>query len=392
LQSNFGEGSKNFLLVPKSKIAENGDYNLSGERYRVATDYSKAKWDMVELGEVCEVKKGSAITKKDSIEGFVPVIAGGQSPAYYHNQSNRFGKTITVSASGAYAGFINYFKIPIFASDCSTIQSKNETTIKTEFVFNILKGIQEKIYKLQTGGGQPHVYSKDLIKLKIPLPPLEIQEQIVTELDGYSSIIAGAKQIVANWKPKIDTDPSWEMVTFDKILDRVSSSIDPKNKQGEVFYVGLENIESNSGSIMGNLITNYQEIKSLKNSFKSGDILYGKLRPNLNKSWLANCEGICSTDILVFRAKENSDTNFYWYLMLSEEFVNEVMTGIKGAQLPRVGFEYLRNIILPLPPLETQQQIVSQIEAERTLVESAKKLIEIYEQKTKAVIKKLWEE
>ena len=241
-------------------------------------------------------------------------------------------------------------------------------------------------------GGLQRVPIDFVENFEIPLPPLEIQEKIVRELDGYSSIITGAKQIVKNWKPKIDIDPSWEMIPFDKILDRVSSSIDPKNKQGEAFYVGLENIESNSGLITGNLMTNYQEIKSLKNSFKSGDILYGKLRPNLNKVWLANCEGICSTDILVFRAKENSDTNFYWYLMLSEEFINEVMTGIKGAQLPRVGFEYLRNIILPLPPLKIQKEIITKIEAERASVESAKKLIEIYEQKTKAVINKLWEE
>jgi restriction endonuclease S subunit len=154
----------------------------------------------------------------------------------------------------------------------------------------------------------------------------------------------------------------------------------------------LENIESNFGMITGEPLTKCEEIKSLKNTFKRGDLLYGKLRPNLNKVWLADREGICSTDILVFRVKENSVANFYWYLLLSDDFLNEVMAGIKGAQLPRVGFEYLKNLTMPLPPLATQKQIVEKIEAERVLVESAKKLIEIYEQKTKETIAKLWKE
>ncbi len=392
--------SKLVSYIDKTKIAENGDYNLSGDRYRVATDYSKAKWEMVELGEVCEVIAGQ------SPEGHFYNESGEGMP-FYQGKTEFTDKyigspkkwTTKVTKIAEENDILMSVRAPVGPVNIATqkicigrgIASIRPKKANGEYVFGLLRAMQNLI-KGNSGATFDSINKTDIEKLKIPLPPLEIQEQIVSELDGYSSIIAGAKQIVTNWKPKIDTDSSWEMVTFDKILDRVSSSIDPKNKKGEVFYVGLENIESNSGSIAGNLMTNYQEIKSLKNSFKSGDILYGKLRPNLNKVWLANCEGICSTDILVFRAKENSDTNFYWCLMLSEEFVNEVMTGIKGAQLPRVGFEYLRNIILPLPPIETQQQIVSQIEAERTLVESAKKLIEIYEQKTKAVIKKLWEE
>jgi len=159
-------------------------------------------WELIKLGDVCDVKKGSAITKKDVTEGSIPVIAGGQQPAYYHNQANRFKKTITVSASGAYAGFINYFNYPIFASDCSTAQSKDESIVKTEFIFNILKGIQDEIYKLQTGGGQPHVYSKDLIKIKIPLPPLEIQEQIVAQIEVERALVESAKKLIEIYEQK----------------------------------------------------------------------------------------------------------------------------------------------------------------------------------------------
>jgi type I restriction enzyme M protein len=97
--------------------------NLEKERRYFGQTLRKLKdVEWVELGEVCEIEKGTSITKAKITNGNIPVIAGGQQPAYYHNQSNRNGQTITISASGAYAGFVNYFETPIFASDCTTIK------------------------------------------------------------------------------------------------------------------------------------------------------------------------------------------------------------------------------------------------------------------------------
>ena len=68
----------------------------------------------VKLQDVCEIKKGQSITKQEAFEGNIPVVAGGQKPSCYHNVSNRDAGVITVSASGAYAGYINYWNQPIF--------------------------------------------------------------------------------------------------------------------------------------------------------------------------------------------------------------------------------------------------------------------------------------
>src|SRR3989344_2510687 len=185
-------------VIAKEKIAENGDYNLTGERYRAVVELANQKWPMVELGEVCDIEKGTSITKAKVTDGKIPVIAGGQQPAYYHNQSNREGKTITVSASGAYAGFVNYFDYPIFVSDCTTIKTKDEKSLLTDFVFSLLKSRQAEIYKFQNGAAQPHVYGKDLAKIKIPLPPIEIQKEIVEQIEVKQSAIDHAKAIIKN--------------------------------------------------------------------------------------------------------------------------------------------------------------------------------------------------
>jgi type I restriction enzyme, S subunit len=123
------------------------------------------------LNHIATVAKGTSITSADVIEGQYPVVAGGQSSPYTHNAFNHTENVITVSASGAYAGYVWHHDYKIFASDCTVIRSKNEANVSTEFLFELLKLKQKEIYFLQQGAGQPHVYSRDLAVLKLPLPP-----------------------------------------------------------------------------------------------------------------------------------------------------------------------------------------------------------------------------
>ena len=130
------------------------------------------------------IQKGKSITKAKTVKGEIPVIAGGQSAAYFHNVSNRAGNIITVSASGAYSGFVNYFSTPIFASDCNTIQSIHEDKLPNKLLFHLLKVMQSDIYKLQRGQAQPHVYKDDLEMIKIPILDKKNAEIILSEIEN----------------------------------------------------------------------------------------------------------------------------------------------------------------------------------------------------------------
>ncbi len=141
------------------------------------------------LGEVCELKRGSGITESQAIEGNIPVIAGGQKPAYYHNQSNREGQNITVAGSGAYAGYVAFWEQPIFVSDAFTVTPK-DTSLDIKFVYYFLKNIQTQIHNTKKGSGVPHVHPSSISDFEIPIPPLEIQERIVAILDAFSSLAA----------------------------------------------------------------------------------------------------------------------------------------------------------------------------------------------------------
>lgn len=136
-------------------------------------------------------------------------------------------------------------------------------------------------------------------------------------------------------------------VKLETVVHRVSSAVNPQNFDGLVDYIGLENIEGHTGQLVGRTKTPYKEIKSTKTAFEIGDILYGKLRPNLNKVHLAKQGGICSTDILVFRPTNEEIGRFYESYFLTPEFNSEVLEGVSGQQLPRTSWESMRFIQVP---------------------------------------------
>lgn len=150
------------------------------------------KYEEINLSSVAYLEKGISITSNSISSGKYPVIAGGKSSPYNHNEYNHIGNVITISASGAYAGFVWYHSNPIFASDCTKVFSKDEKQITTPYIYEILKLKQQDIYNLQVGAGQPHVYSSDLSKILIPLVDFKIQNKIVAHIQ---SIREQAKQL-----------------------------------------------------------------------------------------------------------------------------------------------------------------------------------------------------
>lgn len=151
------------------------------------------------LGDVAELKRGEAVTRKEVVEGQVPVIAGGREPAYYIDRSNRQGETIVIAGSGAYAGFVSFWDEPIFVSDAFSIVV-DRSVLQPRFVYHWLSGRQEAIHALKSGGGVPHVYPKDVAKLRCPVPPLEVQREIVRILDQFTTLEAELEaELEARW-------------------------------------------------------------------------------------------------------------------------------------------------------------------------------------------------
>jgi len=389
-----GESAADFqptlgFIVERAKVTANGEYNLSGERYRERLAVSTS-FPLVNLGDVCDIARGATITRNQVVKGNIPVIAGGQTPSCFHNQSNRTGETITVSASGAYSGFVAYFDEPIFASDCSTIKP-NEQRLITKFLFHLLKSKQADIYALQVGMGQPHVSPKDLVKLQIPLPPLDVQKEIVTEIEGYQKVIDGACTVIDSYRPHIPIHSDWPIVPLGEICSlggTITTDVDLA-----LPYFGADSIESNTGKLLKTETANIQRVNGPVYEFAGKRLLYSKIRPYLNKLTVIDLHGYCSSDMypLLLDSSKVEITYLATY-MLSDTFNEGIRGYYERASIPKINRQQLFKTEIPLPPLATQQAIVAEIEAEQALVTANRELIIRFEKKIQATLGWVWGE
>lgn len=237
----------------------------------------------------------------------------------------------------------------------------------------------------------PSISAENLKQLKIPVPPLDIQNQIVAECQAIDDSVFMAEQKMQTVTQKLFalvTDSHFKHEYLSSVVKHISQSVDPQTMEGKVNYFGLENIESGTGRKLGEVVCDYSSIKSTKYIFQKDDILYGKLRPNLNKVYLAQEDGICSTDILVFRCVNPLLTKFYRYYLLSKTFNDQVLSTVTGQQLPRTSWSKIESIKVSLPPLEVQRQLVNQIEVLEAEIAAAQAIIAAAPAQKQAILHK----
>ena len=151
----------------------------------------------------------------------------------------------------------------------------------------------------------------------------------------------------------------WCYTELGKIIEPSKEKVNPDDIERTI-YIGLEHIEKQKGIINGNGYSD--EVHSTKSVFRKGDLLYGKLRPYLNKVTYADTDGICSTDILVFPKKYDVNNKLIKYFLMNNEFVKYANKNVSGVQHPRVNFQTISNYKIGLPPFKEQARIVSKIE------------------------------
>ena len=152
------------------------------------------------MGEVCKFKNGTNITKDKLIKGDYPVIGGGQKPFGFHNEYNCDENTIIISKDGAYAGYISKYNLKIFVSNHGIYIDEINDIILKDYIYYYLKSIQKSLYDLQSGAGQPGIKKEQIEDLKIPIPSIEKQEEIIEYCDNNLEIINNLKKTIENNK------------------------------------------------------------------------------------------------------------------------------------------------------------------------------------------------
>lgn len=352
----------------------------------------KSKYPLVKLGELFDIQKGKSITQKDIKEGTIKVVAGGLDFAYYHNVSNRPKNIMTVSASGANAGHLNFWEEEIFASDCTTLY--NDNLILSLYTFNVLKQKQAKLFELARGSAQPHVYPKDIAILKIPLPPLDIQEHIVNECTKVDDEVAKANVTIEKNKKAIEKEinsVSGDMVKITSEIQIIGGGT-PKTSVSEYWNGNipwLSVVDFNHGERY--VFTTEKSItqKGLENSstkiLEKGDVIIsargtvGALAEIVKPmAFNQSCYGL--------RPSKNLLSGYLYYILKRE--VHQLKDKAYGMTFDTITTKTFESIEIPLPTLETQKAIVTKVEALEAKINEAKKVIDESKAKKEAILKR----
>ena len=331
----------------------------------------------VALGEVCIVKRGTTITQKEAIEGEIPVVAGGLKPTYYHNQANRLGNTITISGSGANAGFVNFWNQPIFASDCSTVEVINNK-LDITYVYYFLLSKQQYIYnELRSGAAQPHVYGKDIAKIVISIPSVATQQKIVAKLDAIFAEIdvataaaeANAKNAEALFQSYLTEFFELETKNNTSLLGEVCNVIGggTPSKANEEFYTGtipwatVRDMNKDNLDITDYKITEEAVRLSATNIIPSNNVVIAT-RVGLGKVCILNQDTAINQDLrgVIPKSKDILDVNylFLWFKFIAEKIIQAG----RGATVQGVTLPFIKSLAIPVPSLIKQKNIVVKIQ------------------------------
>ena len=314
---------------------------------------------------VSVMQRGSSLTKKDATEGPYPVISGGKTPAFYCDKFNREGETITVAGSGAGAGYVQYWNEPIFVCDAFSVKGVNNNS--TKYLYYCLTNLQDKIYATKKGGGVPHVHISSIDKFEIPLPPIEVQEEIVRILDNFTKCTA---ELQAELQAR---EEQYEYYR-NKLLSFEGRTDVEYKKLGEVcLFMNGKGHEKNIVENGKYIVVNSKFISTQGTIRKYSDIQISPLFINSvlmvmsdlpNGKALAKCFIVDKNDVYTLNQRicsltiKNTNKLLPKYLFYITNRNRQLLKYDNGVDQTNLRKEDILNILIPIPTLTEQQRIV----------------------------------
>lgn len=340
-----------------------------------------------ELSEknIIKVAKGKNLPKEYKDKGDYPVIAAGKTIAYFSSYTNYETNTITISSSGANAGFVWKHTYPIWASDCTVIQTTEKIDLNYLYLFLLSK--QQVIYSLQSGAGQPHVYWKDIKNIEINLPDLVQQKQIAKTLDKAQELIDLRKESIAKldelaksifidmFGDPVSNPKGWEVKKLKELSTHILSGNTPKG--GSQVYVDNGILFFRSQNVWKNrielddiaYIDNETHSKMKKSSLKYKDILITKTgRINTENSSLGRASLFLGEDdsaninghVYLVRLKKSMIHEFVLYILTTDEYRDYIRSVCVGAIDKRqINKVHLEEFPIIFPSIELQKKFAS---------------------------------
>ena len=377
------------------------------EKVQVVENLPKG-WKWARLGDVCNTTSGGTPSRGNAsyYGGGIPWVKSGEltdgdvfktsekiTQEGLNNSSAKLfpSGTLLIALYGATVGKLGILQMEAATNQAVCAIFPNELVLK-DFLFFHLLSCREDLLEISFGGAQPNISQNIIRDLIIPLPPLPEQKRIVGILSDRLTAIDKArtatetqlkavKALPAAYLRQVFDSPEaqkWKRKKLGDILELRREVIHPHdNPKGAATFVGLEHIQSSTGICIGSIDVEMSELKGRKPKFHKGDIVYGYLRPYLNKVWLSEFDGLCSVDQYVFSTIPGVvDSDFVAWFMRSPVYLNRAPIGYTPGQLPRIRTEEVLSVEINLPSINQQRQVVKQLAKKLSDTEGIRKSLQ----------------
>ncbi len=405
------------LIVEKEKVSANGEYNLSGERYRENGVRSHV-FPLVRLGDICTINpRKSQLTdlNTDMQVSFVPMADLNAHRITF--QPNEEKQLLNVSASYTYfedndvllakvtpcfengkagvaRGLVN--GIGFGSSEFYVLRTGGQTLPEYVYFCIMHPLFRDAAVAQMTGtGGLQRVPRGYVENFEIPLPPLDVQKELVAEIEGYQKVIDGARAVLDNYRPHIPIHPDWPIVELGELCRPEYGFTEKAAESGDARFIRITDIAEG-----GTLRSEDPKFISLTDEARAsllekGDILVARTGATYGKTMLfeENYPAVFASFLIRLRFPEDHvHPRYYWVFAQSDLYWNQARSLMTGGGQPQFNGNALKQVKIPLPPLETQQTIVAEIEAEQALVAANRELIARFEKKIQTTLSRVWGE
>jgi len=412
-----------FEAIPLDKVRKNS-YVLVGSRYRAAKTRD-TNYPLVNLGDdrYFEILSGgtpsssnptywdggvSWITLSDlPSDNFITQISSTERTISKEGLNNSSARLLPINtvvvSSRATIGRVGVAKIELATNQgFKNIVIKDHSVIMPEYLAYVLTSKKDEMLHLASGATFKEISKANFMTIQIPLPPVAIQKQFVDEILSYQRIIDGAKAIADSYKPSIPQNIEGEHCALEDIAKFRPSKEEVKSLAADtkVSFVPMSDLNAFNISFTAREERNLSDVTAGFTYFRDNDVLIAKITPCFENGKagiarnLVNGVGFGSTEYIVIRA--NTDLvypEWIFYHINTPEFLKNgkaFMTGTAGQQ--RIDLNYVKHYSIPVPSLEMQAKILSEIEAEQSLIAPSKKLIDVFSLKIQSKISGLWGE
>jgi type I restriction enzyme M protein len=232
-------------------------------------------------------------------------------------------------------------------------------------------------------------------EIKIPVPPLEVQKEIVAEIESYQKVINGARAVLDHYRPHIPIHPDWPMVELGEITKPEYGFTEKAAEKGDARFVRITDI-SEDGKLRAEDPRFITLTKDARQSLLSnGDILVARTGATYGKTMIfeETYPAVFASFLIRLRfPKDRVHPRYYWVFAQSDLYLNQASALMTGGGQPQFNGNALVQVKIPLPPLATQQAVVAEIEAEQALVAANRELITRFEKKIQSTLARIWGE